>query len=122
MCYLPNISQALNSSFALNGMKLKDRDLETIVLRVTKYKLPTRIVASQFKISQRRVQQIVSLSRTTGNFPKHKRPGRRPYAVYPVDFKAEIIRSKVTLVLSASGIAKHLRKKRYSLLQCKFMG
>jgi hypothetical protein len=30
-------------------MKLKDADLEAIVLRVTKYKLPTRIVASPFK-------------------------------------------------------------------------
>ncbi|MFA5559967.1 MAG: hypothetical protein WDA59_11045 [Methanofastidiosum sp.] len=83
-----------------------------IVLRVTKYKLPTRVVAVQFRISQKHVQQIVSLSRTTGNFPKHKRPGRRPYAVYPVDFKAEITQSKLTLDLSASGIAKHLRKKR----------
>jgi hypothetical protein len=73
-------------------MKLKDADLEAIVLRVTKYKLPTRVVASQFKISQRRVQQIVSLSKTTGDFPKHKRPGRRPYAVYPVNSRAEIIR------------------------------
>jgi len=48
--------QALNSSFALNGMKLEDRELEAIVLRVTKYKLPTRVVAVQFRISQRRVQ------------------------------------------------------------------
>jgi hypothetical protein len=29
-----------------------------------------------------------------------------------VDFKAEIIQAKNTLDLSASGIAKHLRKKR----------
>lgn len=89
--------QALNSSFALNGMKLKDADLEAIVLRVTKYKLPTRIVASQFKISQRRVQQIVSLSRTTGEMPRHRQPGRRPYAVYPVDLRAVIIHAKLTL-------------------------
>ena len=93
-------------------MKLKDADLEAIVLRVTKYKLPTRVVASQFKISQRRVQQIVRLSKATGGMPRHKRPGRRPYAVYPVDLKAEIIQSKLTLDLSASGISKHLRKKR----------
>ena len=93
-------------------MKLKDRDLEAIVLRVTKYELPTRVVASQFKISQRRVQQIVRLSKTTGEIPKRKQPGRRPYAVYPVDLKAEIIQCKLTLDLSASGISKHLRKKR----------
>ena len=93
-------------------MKLKDTDLEAIVLRVTKYKLPTRVVASQFKISQRRVQQIVRLSKTTGQMPKHKQPGRRPYAIYPVDLKVEIIQSKKTLDLSASGISKHLRKKR----------
>jgi len=42
------------------------------VLRVTKYKLPTRIVASQFKISQRQVQQIASLSKTTGEMPRRK--------------------------------------------------
>lgn len=79
-------------------MKLKDADLEAIVLRVTKYKLPTRVVASQFKISQRRVQQIVRLSKTTGELPKHKQPGRRPYAVYPVDLRAEIIQAKITLL------------------------
>jgi len=83
-------------------MKLKDRDLEAVVLRVTKYKLPTRIVALQFKISQRPVHQIARLSKTTGEIPKNRRPGRRPYAVYPVDLRAEIIQAKLNLDLSAS--------------------
>lgn len=93
-------------------MKLKDADLKAIVLRVTKYNLPTRVVALQFNVSQRRVQQIVRLSKATGELPRHKQLGRRPYAIYPVTLRTEIVQAKQSLDLSASGISKHLKKKR----------
>ena len=54
-------------------MKLDNEKAKTIVMRVVEYKLPTKLVAKQFCVSQRRVQQIVKEYGLTKNIPKLKK-------------------------------------------------
>jgi len=54
-------------------MKLDNEKAKTIVMRVVEYKLPTKLVAKQFGVSQRRVQQIVKEYGLTKNIPKLKK-------------------------------------------------
>ena len=48
-------------------MKLDNEKAKTILMRVVEYKLPTKLVAKQFCVSQRRVQQIVKEYELTKN-------------------------------------------------------
>ncbi|WP_049998799.1 SWIM zinc finger family protein [Halococcus sediminicola] len=46
----------------------------------------TGLVAEQFEISRRRVQQLAKPYREIGEIPHLETPGRRSYAEYPDDF------------------------------------
>ncbi|MEN6379326.1 MAG: hypothetical protein ABFD15_07085, partial [Methanofastidiosum sp.] len=93
-------------------MKLDNEKAKTIVMRVVEYKLPTKLVAKQFGVSQRRVQQIVKEYGLTKNIPKLKKSGRYPYGIYPVDLICEIQKVWEVTRAGAPAVATYLRKKR----------
>ncbi|MCC7573603.1 MAG: DDE-type integrase/transposase/recombinase [Candidatus Methanofastidiosum sp.] len=93
-------------------MKLDDEKAKTIVMRVVDYKLPTKLVAKQFGVSQRRVQQIVKEYERTNDMPKINRSGRYPYGVYPANLRREIQNVWEVTRSGAPAIAKYIRKKR----------
>jgi putative transposase len=92
-------------------MKLTQKAVKHIVKDVVKYGLTTKYVAKLFRISQRRVQQLVKEFKETGNIPKLNRSGRKPYRVYPLNFEKIIVRTYNKTRSSASIIAKIIREK-----------
>ena len=93
-------------------MKLGKGDVERIVLRVVNHGLSTAFVGGQFNVSRRRVQQLVKEYRETGEMPVFTRPGRRPYAAYPVDLRGEVLRARRKIRCGATGIGNYLRRVR----------
>lgn len=93
-------------------MKLDNEKAKTIVMRVVEYKLPTKLVAKQFCVSQRRVQQIVKEYQFTKDPPKLRKSGRCPYGVYPVNLIGEIQKAWEVTRAGAPAVATYLRKKK----------
>lgn len=52
--------------------------------------MDTPLVADQFDISRRRVQQLAKTYRDTDGIPTFETPGRAPYAGYPPDLEDRI--------------------------------
>jgi len=69
----------------------------------------TALVADQFEISQRRVQQVVKEYRDSGEIPRLETPGRKPYGEYPDDLEQRILELRQRLGAGAVAIAHILR-------------
>ena len=68
-------------------MKPDQDDVTQIRQRVVDYDVDTVLVAEQFEISQRRVQQLAKEYRDSGEMPQLETLGREPYAEYPTDLE-----------------------------------
>jgi len=66
-------------------VKLDQDDVIRICQRVIDNDLDTGLVADQFEISRRRVQQLAKEYRDSGDIPQLETPGRTAYAEYPED-------------------------------------
>jgi putative transposase len=72
-------------------MKLAQDDATQICQRVVDHGVDTGLVAEQFEISRRRVQQLTKEYREIGEVPQLETPGRRPYAEYPDDLEDRVL-------------------------------
>jgi putative transposase len=72
-------------------MKLAQDDATRIRQRVVDHGVDTGLVAEQFEISRRRIQQLAKEYRESGTIPQLETPGRRPYADYPDDLEKRIL-------------------------------
>jgi putative transposase len=90
-------------------VKLDQEDVTRICQRVVDHDMDTALVADQFKISQRRVQQLVKEYRDSGEIPQLETPGRKPYGEYPDDLEQRILELRQRLGAGAVAIAHILR-------------
>ena len=72
-------------------MKLDQDDATRICQRVVDHDLDTGLVADQFEISRRRVQQLAKEYRDSGDIPQLETPGRTAYAGYPEDLEDRVL-------------------------------
>jgi len=73
--------------------------------------MDTGLVAEQFGISRRRVQQLVKEYRETAEIPQLETPGRDPYAEYPDDLETRVLELHHQLDSGAEAIAHILRTR-----------
>ncbi len=90
-------------------MKLDQDDVTRICQRVVDHDLDTGLVADQFEISRRRVQQLAKEYRDSGEIPQLETPGRNAYAEYPDDLEERILELRQRLGAGAVAIAHVLR-------------
>jgi putative transposase len=90
-------------------MKLDQDDATRICERVVDHDMDTGLVAEQFEISRRRVQQLAKTYRESGETPHLETPGRRPYADHPDDLKERVLDLRQRLRAGAVVIAHVLR-------------
>lgn len=90
-------------------MGLTDDDLRRIALRTVRHGMDTQLVAEQFGVSRRRVQQIAKEYRETGVIPRLKRPGPKPK---PCRIREQVIAASRKIGGSATVIGSYLRSKR----------
>lgn len=90
-------------------MKLEQDDVDRICKRVVDHGLDTRLVADQFEISRRRVQQLAKAYRESDEIPTLDTPGRKPYAEYPADVEDRILDIFRTYDLGAEAVSHILR-------------
>ena len=90
-------------------MKLNDELVERIVWRSEKG-LGTRLLAEQFGVGQRRIQQILREYRKTDEIPKIRALGRRPYVQYPKNFDRLVLDLHQKYGLGGTYLARYLRK------------
>jgi len=90
-------------------VKLDQEDVTRICQRVVDHDMDTGLVAEQFEISQRRVQQLVKEYRDGGEIPQLETPGRKPYGEYPDDLEQRILELRQRLGAGAVAIAHFLR-------------
>ena len=89
---------------------LTAEDVRRIAIRVVDHGLPTSYVSSQFKITQRRVQQIARAYRQTGKIPVPQCPGRKREHSIKETIRELIVRGWYSLQVCASGLGHWLRK------------
>jgi transposase len=92
-------------------VKLQQADAGRICKRVVDYGVDTKIVAEQFGISRRRIQQLAKAYRETGEIRELETPGRKPYADHPDDLDERILELHQLLDISAVAIAHVLRTR-----------
>jgi putative transposase len=90
-------------------MKLAQDDATRICQRVVDHGVDTGLVAEQFEISRRRVQQLAKEYRESGEIPQLETPGRRSYAEYPDDLEERVLDLRQRLRAGAVVIAHVLR-------------
>jgi len=90
-------------------MKLEQDDIDRICTRVVDHDMDTKIVAEQFDISRRRVQQLAKQYRESGDLPHLDTPGRKPYADYPADLEARILEIYRAYDFGAEAVSHVLR-------------
>ena len=90
-------------------MKLAQDDATRICKRAVDHGVDTAVVAEQFEISRRRIQQLTKEYRETGEIPQLETPGRRPYADYPDDLEKRVLDLRQRLGAGAVVIAHVLR-------------
>ena len=90
-------------------VKLEQEDVERICRRVVDHDLDTQLVAEQFEISRRRVQQLAKEYRESGEIPQLETPGRNSSAEYPPDLEDRILSLREQLGLGAVAVAHVLR-------------
>ena len=71
--------------------------------------METGLVAEQFEISQRRVQQLLKEYRDSAEIPQLETPGRKSYGTYPADLEDRILELRQRLGAGAVAIAHILR-------------
>ena len=104
------VRQNLNSEFSSSCMKLCNEDVQHIIKRWQKG-LPTKLLAKQFGVCQRRIQELVRDFKKTGQFSKLSRSGRRPYAQHPKDIEEMVCELHLSRKVGANYLAKFLRDK-----------
>jgi len=77
--------------------------LEHIIADVLVHGLNTAVVAKQFKISHRRIQQVVQYTRKEGCVPTLQKGGRHPYAQYPKDIQKIVVKTTKRLAMFNTG-------------------
>jgi len=90
-------------------VKLDQDDVTQICQRVVDHDVDTTLVAQQFEISRRRVQQLAKEYRDDGEIPQLDTPGRKPYAEYPDNLEDRILDLRQRLGAGAETIAHVLR-------------
>ncbi len=90
-------------------MGLTDDDLCRIALRTVRHGLDTQLVADQFGVSRRRVQQIAREYRETGVIPRLKKRGPKPKER---NVREQVIAARMKTGGSATVIGSYLRSKR----------
>ena len=91
-------------------MKLCNEDVQRMIMRWQKG-LPTQLLAKQFRVSQRRIQELVREFKKTGQVPKLSRSGRIPYAQHPKDIEELVYELHLSRKIGANYLAKLLRDK-----------
>ena len=91
-------------------MKLCNEDVQRIIMRWKKG-LPSQLLAQQFRVSQRRIQELVQDFKKTGQVPKLSGSGRTPYAQRPDYLERMICGLHLRHELGASNLTKLLRDK-----------
>ena len=91
-------------------MKLNNTKVQRIIRRWQKG-LPSQLLAQQFRVSQRRIQELVQEFKKTGQVPKLSGSGRTPYARYPRDIEKLVCESHLSIKIGANYLAKFLRDK-----------
>ena len=92
-------------------MKLEQADVDRICKRVVDHGMDTQLVAEQFDISRRRVQQLAKEYRESDELPTLDTPGRKPYADHPEDLEERILEVRESLDCGAVAVANVLRKR-----------
>lgn len=117
-------------------MKLSDKDIERICYRFERNNIEKEILAFQFKVSIRRIEQILKEFHETRQIPKLKKVGRPTKIMEPAtkqlikdvyllhkqnailisyylerDFKLKVSKNKIHLVLKELGLVKSDPKK-----------
>ena len=90
-------------------MKLEQDDVGRICKRVVDHDVDTQLVAEQFEISRRRVQQLAKEYRETDEIPILDTPGRKPYADHPDDLEERILEVRSSLNGGAVAVSNVLR-------------
>jgi putative transposase len=90
-------------------VKLDQDDVIRICQRIVDHDMDTALVAEQFEISRRRVQQLAKKYRDSSEIPRLETPGRKPYAEYPDDLEHRILELRQRLGAGAEAIAHVLR-------------
>ena len=72
-------------------MELAQDDVTWVCKRVVDHGVDTAVVAEQFEVSRRRVQQLAKEYRETHEIPQLETSGRRSYADYPDDLEDRIL-------------------------------
>lgn len=90
-------------------VKLEEDDVTRICQRVVGQEMATQLVADQFDISRRRVQQLAKTYRETGEIPALQTPGRKPYADLPDNLEDRILKLEARLDVGAVTIAHILQ-------------
>jgi transposase len=90
-------------------VKLDQDDVTRICQRVVDHDLDTGLVADQFEISRRRVQQLAKEYRDSGEIPQMETPGRTAYAEYPDALEERVLELRQRLGAGAVAIAHVLR-------------
>ena len=91
-------------------MKLTNKDIWRIIERF-KRGLGSDLLASQFSVSQRRIQQIIHYYKSNGEYLKVVRPGRKPFALRPDGLEARIISLRKKHQMGASYMARVFRSQ-----------
>jgi len=90
-------------------VKLDQDDVIRICKRVVDHDVGTKIVAEQFGISRRRVQQLAKQYRKDGEIPELETPRRKPHATYPADLEERVLELHQRRGAGAVAIAHVLR-------------
>ena len=104
------ISAPLNSSENSNFMKLNQKCVRTIILR-HKRGVGTALLAKQFKVTKRRIRQLLQEYRESGKTPKVVGSGRKPYAKHPDNLKDIVCQMYLKYRYGANYLASSLRNK-----------
>jgi len=92
-------------------VKLDQENVEKICKRVVDHNLDTQLVADQFSISRRRIQQLAKKYRETGSIPEIETTGRSSYRDYPGDLEERVVELHNNYNIGAVAIAHILRVK-----------
>ena len=90
-------------------MKLNNTKVQRIILRWQKG-LPTELLAQQFKVSQRRIQQLIRDFKRLEQVPRPSQ-GRKPYAKHPENTEELVRILHLRHKMGANYLAKLLRDK-----------
>ena len=91
-------------------MKLNQACIE-IIIRRHKRGMGTALLAEQFRVTKRRIRQLLQEYRKTGEPPKVVGSGRKPYARHPDNLRDMVCQMHEKYKFGASYLARSLRNK-----------